>query len=227
VAQGDILYGSAANTLVALAKNTTATRYLANTGTSNNPAWAQIDLTNGVTGTLPAANGGTNLTSFTANSIVYASSTSQLATSSNVTFDGSLFKVNNESSYLDPKFSSSGGFNIDLSYSYDNGTANTIGGSGTYNNAHNIIYVRTTAGTTVIPVYPNGGASVAWAYNYLDPDAGTWAFSATSPTTITFTQNGTGGNTFAITLSNSNGSATIQRTAGSQAYSVYVQLLGK
>lgn len=59
VVQGDLLYGSAADTLSALAKNTTATRYIANTGTSNNPAWAQIDLTNGVTGILPGANGGT------------------------------------------------------------------------------------------------------------------------------------------------------------------------
>lgn len=66
--QGDLLYASAANTLARLAKNTSATRYLANTGTSNNPAWAQVDLTNGVTGTLPIANGGTNTTSFTAKS---------------------------------------------------------------------------------------------------------------------------------------------------------------
>jgi hypothetical protein len=57
--QGDILYASAANTLSALAKNTSATRYLSNTGTSNNPAWAQVDLTNGVTGALAVANGGT------------------------------------------------------------------------------------------------------------------------------------------------------------------------
>lgn len=63
VAQGDLLYGSAANTLSALAKSATATRYLANTGTSNNPAWAQVNLTNGVTGTLPAGNGGTSVTS--------------------------------------------------------------------------------------------------------------------------------------------------------------------
>lgn len=56
VAQGDLLYGSASNTLSALAKNTTATRYLSNTGTSNNPAWAQVDLSNGVTGNLPVTN---------------------------------------------------------------------------------------------------------------------------------------------------------------------------
>ncbi len=59
VTQGDILYASASNTLSVLAKNTSSTRYLSNTGTSNNPAWAQIDLTNGVTGTLPSSNGGT------------------------------------------------------------------------------------------------------------------------------------------------------------------------
>lgn len=66
--QGDLLYASAANTLARLAKNTTASRYLSNGGTSNNPSWAQIDLSNGVTGTLPIANGGTNATSFTAKS---------------------------------------------------------------------------------------------------------------------------------------------------------------
>lgn len=55
-AQGDLLYSSSANTLAKLAKNTSATRYLSNTGTSNNPAWAQVDLSNGVTGNLPVSN---------------------------------------------------------------------------------------------------------------------------------------------------------------------------
>ena len=56
VVQGDILFGSAADTLSALAKNASATRYLSNTGSSNNPAWAQVNLTNGVTGSLPYGN---------------------------------------------------------------------------------------------------------------------------------------------------------------------------
>lgn len=55
-AQGDVLYGSAANVVSALAKDTNATRYLANTGTSNSPAWGQVNLANGVTGNLPVAN---------------------------------------------------------------------------------------------------------------------------------------------------------------------------
>lgn len=57
--QGDILYASGTNTLAALAKNASATRYLSNTGTSNNPAWAQVNAANGLTGVVPVANGGT------------------------------------------------------------------------------------------------------------------------------------------------------------------------
>ena len=55
-AQGDIIYASATDTLVALAKDTNATRYLSNTGASNSPAWAQVNLANGVTGDLPFSN---------------------------------------------------------------------------------------------------------------------------------------------------------------------------
>jgi len=62
-AQGDLLYASGTDNFVLLPKSTTATRYLANTGSSNNPQWDQINLANGVTGTLPFANGGTGETS--------------------------------------------------------------------------------------------------------------------------------------------------------------------
>jgi len=48
-----------------------------------------LPLTTGVTGTLPTANGGTNLTSFTSGGVVYASSSSALATGSTLNFDGS------------------------------------------------------------------------------------------------------------------------------------------
>lgn len=63
-AQGDLIYGSAANTPARLAKDANSTRSLTNTGTSNNPAWAQVALATGVSGTLPVANGGTGITSF-------------------------------------------------------------------------------------------------------------------------------------------------------------------
>lgn len=77
--QGDILYASASNTLSALAKNASATRYLSNTGSSNNPAWAQIDLSNGTTGTLTVPSGGTGVTSATAYAVLCGGTTSTAA----------------------------------------------------------------------------------------------------------------------------------------------------
>ena len=64
-AQGDILYATSTTVLKRLGKDANSTRVLTNTGTSNNPTWAQVTLTSGVTGTLPVANGGTNATSLT------------------------------------------------------------------------------------------------------------------------------------------------------------------
>jgi hypothetical protein len=59
VTDGDLIYGRTANTPTMLSFVGTATRYLSNTGTGGTlPAWSQINLTNGVTGTLPPTNGG-------------------------------------------------------------------------------------------------------------------------------------------------------------------------
>ena len=62
-AQGDILYATSTTVLNRLGKSGTSTHALTNTGTNNNPAWAQIALATGVSGTLPVANGGTGITS--------------------------------------------------------------------------------------------------------------------------------------------------------------------
>lgn len=156
VAQGDILYGSASNTLSALAKNTTATRYLSNTGSSNNPAWAQIDLTNGVTGTLPTTNGGTGLASFTANGIAYASSTSALATGSALTFDGTNFATtgNVSAASLIPTAAPSSKWGFDGTNS---ALLITIADNATYDLA---------AGSGVIYHWDDGGNGVGVTYAY-------------------------------------------------------------
>lgn len=54
-AQGDLLYDNG-TTVTRLAKDANATRYLSNTGSSNNPAWAQVALATGVSGNLPVGN---------------------------------------------------------------------------------------------------------------------------------------------------------------------------
>ena len=72
-AQGDILYASSTTVLSRLGKDANATRVLTNTGTNNNPAWEQVTLTTGVTGTLPVGNGGTGATSLTDGGILLGS----------------------------------------------------------------------------------------------------------------------------------------------------------
>ena len=79
-AQGDIVIASGANTPIRLAKSTTSTQYLANTGTSNAPAWNEVALDTGISGTLPVGNGGTGATTFTANNVILVGNTTSAVT---------------------------------------------------------------------------------------------------------------------------------------------------
>jgi len=88
--QGDIIIASGANTPIRLAKSTTSTQYLANTGTSNAPAWNEVALATGVSGTLPVGNGGTGATTFTANGILVGNSTSAVAVTATMATKGHL-----------------------------------------------------------------------------------------------------------------------------------------
>ncbi len=94
-AQGDIVYISATGTWNHLAKNTTATRYLANTGTSNNPAWDQINLSDGVTGTLAVGNGGTGQTTYTNGQLLIGNTTGNTLTKATLTGTSNQITVTN------------------------------------------------------------------------------------------------------------------------------------
>lgn len=78
--QGDLLYGSAPNTLAILSKETTPKRYLSNSGPNNNPAYSQVDMQGGVTGVLPVVNGGTGLDTVSQGDILIASASNTLVT---------------------------------------------------------------------------------------------------------------------------------------------------
>jgi hypothetical protein len=84
---GDLLYANTTTTLAKLPDVATGNALISG-GVSTAPSWGKIGLTTHVSGTLPVANGGTNLTSFTSGGVVYASSASALATSSSLIFDG-------------------------------------------------------------------------------------------------------------------------------------------
>jgi hypothetical protein len=91
-AVGDLLYASASTTLSKLADVATGNALISG-GVTTAPSWGKIGLTTHVSGTLPAANGGTNITSFTSGGVTYASSTSALATGSTLVTDGSYLIV--------------------------------------------------------------------------------------------------------------------------------------
>lgn len=90
VAQGDLFYASATDVMSKLTKSTSATRYLTNTGSSNNPAWDLVNLATGVTGTLAVGSiGFPGITTITAGYSLKISDGALLLDSSGGTF--SLF----------------------------------------------------------------------------------------------------------------------------------------
>jgi hypothetical protein len=94
-AQGDLLSSTANNTVVALAKDANATRYLSNTGANNNAAWAQVALATGVNGTLPVANGGTGVAAIPSFSAYKSASTA------NVTGNGASYSYVCDTEWFD------------------------------------------------------------------------------------------------------------------------------
>ena len=78
-AVGDLLYANTTTTLAKLPDVATGNALISG-GVSTAPAWGKIGLTTHVSGILPTANGGTNLSSFTSGGAVYATSTTALTT---------------------------------------------------------------------------------------------------------------------------------------------------
>ena len=105
-AQGDILYATGANAPARLAKDTNATRSLTNTGTNNNPAWAQVPLAPGVSGTLPVANGGTGATSLNDHYVLVGSGTGAVTP---ITPGSSGYVLTSNGTGSDPTFQAAGG----------------------------------------------------------------------------------------------------------------------
>ncbi len=169
-AVGDLLYASTTTALSKLADVATGNALISG-GVSTAPSYGKIGLTTHVSGTLPTANGGTNLTSFTSGGVVYASSSSALTTGSTLVFDGTNFGVG-----VTPPTSTSG------SYIWNRGGCSLSDGLGQayYVGVQNAVYnsawkyvANGFAGSYLI-----GNGQHVWNY----------AASGTAGGTISFTQ---------------------------------------
>lgn len=184
--QGDTLYYSGTNTLTVLNKNTTATRYLANTGTTNNPAWAQINLPDGVTGLLALANGGANANLTASNGGLVYSTASALAILAGTATAGQIPRSGataaptwSTSTY--PATSSAGTVLASL-------TANTITATaapvlGAVGTTGTLGFSGTTSGTATITPQATAGTPTLTLPNA----SGTFAVSASSPLVLSAT----------------------------------------
>lgn len=207
IAQGNIIYGTGADAFAVLAKDANATRYISNQGTSNNPIWSQVNLANGVTGTLPIANGGTNATSFTNTRIPYFNGTS-LVDDSGLTYDatndrlttGDLTLTNTKTIQTTRTVPATNGDAVDIgSWSFTNGAGEleiiiTIPSSGYSQSKRYIVPIRfdaTGGGWKKVNAIASTGA-----YSGIDFDLEYNGASAVNAFRIRKTSGSTGGTAY-------------------------------
>jgi hypothetical protein len=139
-----------------------------------------VSLTSQVSGTLPVANGGTNLTSFTSGGVVYASSSSALATGSALTFDSAGFL----SSVWADKVSALGnsGTSTTITCTAGNVFTSTLTGNCTFTlSAPSTTTANTaTSFTLILTNDATAGRSVAWAGGTFNFPGGAAALTRTT-----------------------------------------------
>ena len=196
---GDIIYASGSNTPARLAKDTNSTRVLTNTGTSNVPAWAQVTLTSGVTGTLPVGNGGTGATTLTDGGVLIGNGTGAmvamavLADSEMIVGDGTTDPVAESGATLRTSIGVGTGdrpqfTGIELSHA----TANTLtASSGVLSIEGNAVYM---AGGGDVAVADGGTGASSLNDHYVLLGSGTAAITPITPSTSGYvlTSAGTG-----------------------------------
>lgn len=176
--QGDIPYISAIGTWNHLAKNTTATRYLANTGSSNNPAWAQVDMTNGITGIAPIANGGSNASTGdfysnagAQNGVIYYNAT-RLTSSSDFDYDPTQGILDITSTSANPglsvKTTVTGSSNVSFLTVARGDTANGSSQLRFQVTSTNEWYLATFSGSQNLVLSRNNNATTILTMNYTD-----------------------------------------------------------
>jgi hypothetical protein len=102
--QGDLLYAASSTTVGRLA-DVVAGNALISGGVGGDPVWGKIGMTTHVDGVLPVANGGTGLSSLTANQIPYGNGTGSFQSSDALTFDGTTLTSSSNAATITPLLS--------------------------------------------------------------------------------------------------------------------------
>lgn len=173
-------------------------------GASAAPSWSQISLTAGVTGTLPATNGGTGQSSYTTGDILYASSSSALSKLAAVATGNVLLS---QGVGVAPAYGQ-----VNLASMVTGTLPVTNGGTGQASalTQYGVVYGSTTsamattaAGTTGQILVANTGGAPTWSSS-IPSTAGVTSFSA-GTTGLTPSSATTGAVTLAGTLAVGNG----------------------
>jgi len=109
------------------------------------------------------------------------------------------------------------GMNITENSTYNDNNGHTFSSK---QNTHGVIYIKDEGnnnGFSAIPFYPNAGGGIGYAWNALDPDAGSFTTG-----TVTFTMAGNSNLAFTVSMAAGSGTITITRTGGSQLYRVVI-----
>ena len=147
-AVGDLLYASATATLAKLAGVATGNALISG-GVGAAPAWGKVALTTHISGVLPVANGGTNLSSFTVGDLLYASGTTALSKLADVAVGQVLV---------------SGGVGVAPSWSGSltlSGTLTTLGGA-TFHTTSSALTDGAGVGVGTLTTAPAGGDPTKW-----------------------------------------------------------------
>jgi hypothetical protein len=191
---GDVVYASTTTALSKLSAGTNKYALVSN-GAGVAPSYQQISLTLGVTGTLPVANGGTNITTYAVGDILYASGTGTLA-SLIAAAAGNVLISGTTPSWGKVGLTTHVSGTLPVANGGTNGTAAPTAGAVPYGTGS--AYAFTTAGTAGQVLQSNGASPPTW----VNASGGTVA-SVSVVSANGFSGTSSGGATPALTLNTS------------------------
>jgi hypothetical protein len=171
-----------------------------------------------LSGTLATTNGGTGLTSFTANGVVYASSTSALATGSALTFDGTNLSVTSPSTATTFTLSDNAGRLVILKNSLGTGGTAEVGTTTNHD-----FYVRAGVSSGGLnSLYLQAGGVTGYSLNYVGVSV--WSVGGSEGMRLTSTGLGIGTSSPSYKLHiNGSGAQAVQVTSTSASASLILQ----